>query len=124
MRKLTLSRSSMPKLGLGVIGLGAFFFATYSTATPAGFVFFPRNPGWVPVTLAGSPIGDVEGDVPGSRDIVGDAANPMMFIAADATHIYFRLRVDDDPRQSATNFGPFGWGCFIDTDGVRTTYEF
>jgi hypothetical protein len=114
------------KLAAGLLGGGAgvFLVASYVAATPATFLFTAPNPGWVPVLNDGVPIGDVEGDTPGGRDIVGDAANPMMYIAADTTHVYFRLRVDSDPLQNATNFGPFGWGCFIDTDGDLATYEF
>lgn len=112
------------RLWLGAIGLGGFFAASYVAASPAAFTFAPPNPGWVPVTNNGVPIGDVEGDVPGPRDIVGDAANPMLFVAADATHVYFRLRVDSTPLQNATNFTPFGWGCFINTDDDLQTYEF
>ncbi|MEZ4293475.1 MAG: DUF4215 domain-containing protein [Polyangiaceae bacterium] len=72
----------------------------------------------------GQPLTDPEGDTPGPRDIVGDAANPMLYIASDATHLYFRLRVDSNPLQNATNFTPFGWGCFINTDANLQTYEF
>src|SRR5687767_10202936 len=95
-----LNSNRLPRTALGVAGLGAFFVASYVVATPASFTFVAPNPGWVAVTNDGVPIGDVEGDTPGARDIVGDAANPMMFVAADATHIYFRLRVDDNPLQN------------------------
>ncbi|MBK6517908.1 MAG: DUF4215 domain-containing protein [Polyangiaceae bacterium] len=117
-------RTRFTKRALQTAGLGAFFVASYGVATPASFTFTAPNPGWVPITLNNVAIGDVEGDTPGSRDIVGDAANPMLYVAADATHLYFRLRVDGDPLQNPTNFGPFGWGCFIDTDGVLSTYEY
>src|SRR5688572_28435054 len=93
-------------------------------ASPASFSFTSPNEGWVPALLGGQPLSDPEGDTAGSRDIVGDQDNPMLYVAADATHLYFRLRVDSDPLQSATNFGPFGWGCFINTDSDPTTYEF
>jgi hypothetical protein len=95
-----------------------------AAASPASFTFSPPNPGFIPALLGGNPLNDPEGDTPGSRDIVGDAANPLLFVASDATHLYFRLRVDGDPLQNPTNFGPFGWGCFIDTDNNPTTYEF
>lgn len=93
-------------------------------ATPATFTFPAPNPGWVVARNGGMPIVDVEGDAGTARDIVGDATHPALFIASDATHLYFRLRLDVDPRQNATNIGPFGWGCLINTDNDRTTYEY
>ncbi|MFS8065028.1 MAG: hypothetical protein ACMG6S_01525 [Byssovorax sp.] len=90
---------------------------------PATFAFISPNPGWVPALLVGTPVDDPAGDIQGPRDIVGDAANPMLFIASDATHLYLRLRLNGDPTQTPTNFTPFGWGCFIDTDNDTTTYE-
>lgn len=93
-------------------------------ATPATFTFPGPNPGWVIARNGGLPIVDTEGDAPTARDIVGDATHPALFIASDATHLYFRLRLDVDPRQNATNIGPFGWGCLINTDSDLTTYEY
>ncbi len=93
-------------------------------ANPSTFTFPAPNPGWVVALNNGQPVTDVEGDTPGARDIVGDAANPMLYIASDATHLYFRLRIDSDPLQNATNFGPFGWGCLINTDSNQQTFEF
>ncbi|MEO5726794.1 MAG: hypothetical protein ABI134_31390 [Byssovorax sp.] len=58
-------------------------------ATPATFTFIPPNPGWVPALLIGAPVNDPAGDIQGPRDIVGDAANPMLFVASDATHLYW-----------------------------------
>jgi Cys-rich repeat protein len=103
-------------MALAALGIGLD-----AAATPATF---PALNQWVVVTLGNTPVFDPEGDTPGARDIVGDATFPMLYIASDATHIYFRLRVDSDPLQNATNFGPFGWGCFIDTDDNPQTYEF
>jgi len=103
---------------LGLAGGGT------ALASPASFTFPPPNEGWVPALLGGDPLSDPEGDTPGARDIVGDSTNPMLFVAADATHLYFRLRLDSDPAQTPTNLRPFGWGCFINTDSDPTTYEF
>lgn len=93
-------------------------------ATPATCTFTAPNPGWVAARLGGVPLGDVEGDTPGARDIVGDTSNPMLYIASDTTHLYFRLCVDADPLQNATNIGPFGWGCLVDMDSNPTTFEY
>jgi cysteine-rich repeat protein len=80
--------------------------------------------GWVVATNSGQAVTDIQGDTQGSRDIVGDAANPMLYIASDANHLFFRLRVDSDPLQNPTNFKPFGWGCLINTDSDLTTFEY
>jgi MYXO-CTERM domain-containing protein len=93
-------------------------------ATPAAFTFVPPNPGWVTARLAGNPLVDPEGDSPTARDIVGDAANPMLFVASDATHLYFRLRLDSDPLKNPLEFGSFGWGCLIDSNSDPTTFEY
>ena len=93
-------------------------------ASQTTFTFPMPNPGWVIARTGGLPVGDIEGDASTARDIVGDAAHPALYIASDATHLYFRLRLDIDPRQAATNIGPFGWGCLINTDGDPTTYEY
>src|SRR5689334_6094597 len=92
-------------------------------ANPATFTFNPPNPGWIVALNSGMPVIDGEGDGSGSRDIVGDAANPSLYMAIDNTHLYFRLRLDSNPAQSATKFTPYGWGCVINTDSDLTTYE-
>ena len=65
------------------------------------------------------PLTDVEGDTAGARDIVGDTTFPVLFVTSDATHLYLRLRIDEDPLQNLMNLGPFGWGCFINTDAAH-----
>jgi cysteine-rich repeat protein len=62
------------------------------------------------------------GDAAGSRDIVGDATGPAFYVAADADHLYFRLRVNADPAQGA-GLDAHAWGCLIDTDGDPSDYE-
>src|SRR6187455_766594 len=105
---------------------GVFALAGTGTAlaSPATFSFPSPNVGWVPALLGGEPLSDPEGDSAGPRDIVGDTDNPMLYVGADAAHLYFRLRLNSDPLQGPTNFRPFGWGCFINTDSDPTTYEF
>jgi MYXO-CTERM domain-containing protein len=106
-------------------GLLAGLFAEGDVrATPATFTFPAPNPGFVAARNAGLPIIDAEGDAAAARDIVGDAAHPALYIASDATHLYFRLRLDVDPRQNPTNIGPSGWGCLVNTDSDPTTYEY
>jgi len=117
-RKWTFGLFATAGLMAGLLGGGDV------RATPSTFTFPAPNPGWVIARNGGQPIIDIEGDASGARDIVGDATHPALFIASDATHLYFRLRLDVDPRQNATNIGPFGWGCLINTDSDLTTYEF
>jgi cysteine-rich repeat protein len=93
-------------------------------ANPSTFEFSAPNPGWVVALKNGQPLTDFAGDALGARDIVGNAANPMLYIASDATHLYFRLRLDSDPLQNVTNFKAVGWGCLINTDGNQQTFEY
>ncbi|MCW3489275.1 carboxypeptidase regulatory-like domain-containing protein [Dethiobacter alkaliphilus] len=85
---------------------------------------FPALHQWTPVTLDGEipvfPAGDVS---PASTDIVGNAQFPPYFFAADEENVYFRLRVNDDPRAPVQGFRSFAWGVLFDTDGNPATYE-
>lgn len=86
---------------------------------------WPADRDWQVLTCAREPAFDPRGDTPGApaeRDVVGDAAQPALYIAADATHLYLRMRVDAEPT-TGTDFGPFGWGVEMDTDGRRSDYE-
>jgi hypothetical protein len=68
-------------------------------------------------------LGDPLNDAQGSRDIVGDAEHPAAYIARDANFIYFRLRLDENPQRSLTDYESFAWGVEFDT-GSADTYEF
>ncbi|MRG90393.1 MopE-related protein [Polyangium spumosum] len=76
-----------------------------------------------PVTNVTSPLGDPAGDAPGPRDIVGNEMSPVAYVQSDADHLYFRLRINQNARQNASSFWPYGWGCLIDTDGDSSDYE-
>jgi hypothetical protein len=91
---------------------------------PASSQTFPSASGWVVVTNDGVAVTDPLRDATNSRDIVGDADNPAAYVARDATHIFFRLRVSADPKQNASNFSPFGWGVALDTDQNTDHFEF
>lgn len=95
---------------------------TLATGSAAAQVF-PADSAWFAVPRDGVPVGDPEGDAATSRDIVGDATSPAAYIYRDATHLYFRLRVDSDPRMVVTEYNPFGWGVEISTDGDLSDYE-
>ncbi|CAH1223706.1 hypothetical protein PAECIP111893_05031 [Paenibacillus plantiphilus] len=84
---------------------------------------FPSNNQFVPVLLNGSPITDPVKDVsPDETDIVGSSQFPAVYYAYDGTNIYFRMRLNADPRFK-TAFKNFIWGVLIDTDGNSSTYE-
>nr|MDQ2646011.1 hypothetical protein [Myxococcota bacterium] len=85
---------------------------------------FPVESAWVPVTRGGITITDPLGDAQNSRDIVGDGTRPAAYIARDTNYIFFRLRVNADPKQTASNFAAFGWGVALDTDGNSDHFEY
>jgi large repetitive protein len=86
---------------------------------------YPSDSQFIPFMLGGSPFGDVPNDEsPGSADLVGNATFPVAFLAYDGTYLYFRMRVNEDPRNSQkTGFQNFAWGYLINTTGVAGTYQ-
>ncbi|MBW3113649.1 carboxypeptidase regulatory-like domain-containing protein [Bacillus sp. MCCB 382] len=86
---------------------------------------FPSNAQYTPVLVGGTPLFDVLGDEsPASTDIVGNSTFPAGFFAYDGTNIYFRLRLNGDPRNNQlTGFRNFAWGVLINTTGVAGTYD-
>jgi hypothetical protein len=103
-------------LSSGIMGL--------AYPTTAWALTYPSDENWLVLTRASTPIGDGDGDSPGPRDIVGNAAFPMAYVQSDATHLYFRLRINESILSSATNVKPYGWGCVIDIDGDQSSYEY
>lgn len=93
-----------------------------TSSLPAGAQVWPSDAEWEPFFRGGSPIADAEGDAQGSRDIVGDATDAAAFAHADASFLYFRLRLDEDPRDMM-GLRPFNWGVLLDTDGDADAYE-
>lgn len=105
-------------LGLGFLVAGVVI-ATPSSAQNFGAVT------WMPLTQSGIPIGDPPTDANNERNIVGDVTNPAAYVGSDADYLYFRIRLDDDPRSNdATTLKPFGWSCVVETQGTVDTYEF
>lgn len=86
---------------------------------------FPSNTQFQPIILDGQPIFDVVGDEsPISTDIVGNSTFPAAYIAYDGTTIYFRIRVNGDPRNSQnTGFANFAWGFLVNTSGTPGIYN-
>ncbi|RED63081.1 carboxypeptidase regulatory-like domain-containing protein [Cohnella lupini] len=84
---------------------------------------FPSNAQYVPITLGGIALSDVAGDEnPVSTDIVGSSEFPAAYYGYDGTNVYFRLRLNGDPR-AKTGFDNFVWGVLFDTDNKPATYE-
>jgi uncharacterized repeat protein (TIGR01451 family) len=86
---------------------------------------WPSDSDWNPLYRAGTFVDDPESDSATSRDIVGDTTMAAASLYNDGTYIYFRIRLDDDPRDNTlTALDPFGWGFLIDTDGDTGDYEY
>ena len=56
------------------------------------------------------------------RDIVGDTSAPAGSRAFDASFLYLRMRLDQDPAPGGAP-RPFSWGFEFDLDGNASTYE-
>src|SRR5262249_30635602 len=67
------------------------------------------------------PFGDVAAAL-NERDIVGDPGHPAGLRASDATNLYMRIRLEDDPAPSMIPLAS-SWGMEFDFDNSRTTYE-
>ena len=84
----------MNKVSLTTLLLAIFVFSSAATAQT-----FPANSAWLPVVRTvnnvTAPVGDVTGDSQSERDIVGDALRPAVYLAADATYLYTRIRLND-----------------------------
>lgn len=105
-------------LGLGLL-VGGVVIATPSKAQNFGAVT------WVPLTQSGVPLGDPATDANNERNIVGDVTNPAAYVASDADYLYFRIRLDGDPRSNdGITLKPFGWSCVVETQGTTDTYEY
>jgi cysteine-rich repeat protein len=94
-----------------------------ASANPASFSFTGSNPGFVGVTRNGIEVSDAAADVTGARDIVGGAGAPVIYVASDANHVYFRIRVNSDALTTPTNLTTYAWGCALDTNGIAQNYE-
>ncbi|CAM3515804.1 carboxypeptidase regulatory-like domain-containing protein [Paenibacillus lupini] len=84
---------------------------------------FPSNSQFVPLQQNNSNVVDPVRDVnPDEVDIVGNAQFPAAYYAYDGTNVYFRMRLNTDPRFK-NNFRNFAWGVLFDTDNNPSTYE-
>jgi len=120
---MEVNRLRAYRLPLG-IGLSLIIAGLAMPSTARAFAF-PADGAWNPLTRSAVPIGDPAGDTSTAvLDVVGNAEYPMAFVQSDATHLYFRLRIDHEVLQTATNLKPYGWGCVIDIDGDSSTFEY
>ncbi|HEU0031098.1 MAG TPA: thrombospondin type 3 repeat-containing protein [Kofleriaceae bacterium] len=105
---------------------GLFGIATLALAARAeAAVTFPGDASYIPLACEGTRMTDLYADEAGAlmeRDIVGDLGAPAGFRASDATNLYLRLRLDQDPAPGGA-VRPFSWGFEIDLDGNLTDYE-
>jgi len=94
-------------------------------ATAHAQVTFPPESTWRPLRCGNAPMGDGVADQAGAideRDIVGDAAAPAALRSADATHLFLRLRVENDPAPGGA-LKASAWIMLFDLDGDRSNYE-
>ncbi|WP_270182938.1 carboxypeptidase regulatory-like domain-containing protein [Alkalihalobacillus sp. CinArs1] len=86
---------------------------------------FPNENQYTSVPLGSGFYFDVFNDEsPAAVDLVGDTSNPSFAIAYDDTNVYFRLRLNDDPRNNKkTGFQNFSWGVLFNTGGPPGTYQ-
>ena len=94
-----------------------------ASATPASFTFTGGNPGFVALRRNGLAVSDTAQDVTGARDVVGSSTDPAVYVASDASHVYFRIRVNSDALTTAANFTTYAWGCAFETNGNLQNYE-
>lgn len=95
-------------------------------ASSASAQTWPADADWRVIECLGGPSFDPlrdESGAVGERDVVGDAGAPALHGFADATHVFWRIRVDAAATDDTGAFRPFSWAVAIDTDGMRQTYE-
>lgn len=91
----------------------------------------PQDDDWVELRCGDRASFDPRRDGPeirGAVDVVGDEQAPALFAAFDDEFLYFRMRLDGDPRDpEATEeeppLQPFGWAVELDHDYDRRSYE-
>lgn len=86
---------------------------------------FPSGVQFTPVLVNGNVYTDIVGDQsPASTDIVGTSSFPALYYAYDGVNVYFRLRLNADPRNSKlTGFQNYAWGILFNTTGTVGTYQ-
>jgi hypothetical protein len=114
--RYTMRSAHLVSIALTLVGLGA---------NVAHAQTFPADGSWRVLFCADVPSFDLVADEPGAtaeRDVVGNTSSPALYYFADATHLFFRMRVNADPLDTGM-LRPSGWAVEIDSDADRTNYE-
>lgn len=106
-----------------LLGLGTLIGLSMPMALSAAPQFPIDDNDWTVMTKAGVALADVTGDYSGYKDIVGSDQFPSAYVYRDTDFLYFRLRIDDDPRLSTSDLQSFSWGVEIDSDLSSSDYE-
>lgn len=91
---------------------------------------YPSDLQFVPISITVNGVTqtvfDVVGDEsPSSTDIVGNATFPAAYFAYDGSNVYFRLRLNTDPRTNQlSGFRNFSWGVLIRTTSPPGFYDY
>lgn len=91
---------------------------------------YPSDLQFVPISITVNGVTqtvfDVLGDEsPSSTDIVGNATFPAAYFAYDGANVYFRLRLNTDPRTNQlSGFRNFSWGVLIRTTSPPGFYDY
>lgn len=88
-------------------------------------VVFPADTAFSPLRCGNAVMTDEFGDDSAfllDRDVVGSPTSPAALRASDATNLYLRIRVDQDPAPGGV-LQPFSWGMELDLDDDLADYE-
>lgn len=88
-------------------------------------VVFPADTAYRPLRCGNAVMSDAYDDASGARDerdVVGDADSPAGLRASDATNLYLRMRLEEDPAPNG-QVRTFSWGMEFDLDDDNNDYE-
>ena len=73
-------------------------------AQSGGTITWPGDSDWKPLRdQSGNPYADPNGDANGQKNLVGDSTNGSAYLYNDGTNQFFRLLLEDDPRNNGWN---------------------
>jgi hypothetical protein len=116
----------MRKLKLCVVALWTLTMGLQTLYAQPGAGGWPSDSDWKPLRDSnGDPYDDPISDATGSKNLVGDASTASAYIynSGVGNYQFFRLLLEDDPRNNNGGYEAFGYGVILDTDGVTNTYE-
>lgn len=86
---------------------------------------WPTDTDWVTLYKESNPLSDISADGATSRDIIGDATHPAVYLSNDNNYFYVRMRLNANPNDGGGGYlASFGWGILFDTDLDSTDYEY